>query len=151
MHCVPVGNTRRIGREIRKILWAVVFIILNVLFSYMASEQVPLGITLIALGFLWYSNEMNKKGNAIWAQAFQAVAFVFILADFSIMTILLRADGFYDHEDLIGVSLFQIVFWLMWILLGFWLFGLFLNLLKHLRQPSALEKPERIEGGYGAR
>jgi hypothetical protein len=112
----------------------------------MASEQAIVGISMLALGFLWYSNELVKRGNMLWGQAFQMFSFMFMLVDFTVMVQMFRAESLFDMEDLVFQSLWTIVWYLMWILLGLWFFDMIVKFMLSLRKPKETERIERIGG-----
>jgi len=117
----------------------------------MAAEQAIVGISMLAIGFLWYSNELTKRGNALWGQAFQMISFMFMLVDFTVMVQMFRAEALFDMEDLVFQSLWTIVWILMWVLLGLWFFDLIIKFAKSLGKPKETERVERIGGNsYGA-
>ena len=112
----------------------------------MASEQVIVGISMLAVALLWYSNELVKRGNMLWGQAFQLFSFLFMIVDFTVMQEFLQAESFFDLQDLVFMSLFNIIWYVMWILLGLWFFDLILKFMTSLRKPHEAEKVERIGG-----
>jgi len=117
----------------------------------MASEQAIVGISMLALGFLWYSNELTKRGNMLWGQAFQMISFMFMLVDFTVMVQIFRTESLFDMEDLVFQSLWTIIWWVMWILVGLWFFDLVIKYVTTLRKPHENEKINRIGGNqYGA-
>jgi hypothetical protein len=116
----------------------------------MAAEQTVIGIALFAVAFLWYSNECVKRGSLLWGQAFQVLAFLLILADFPIMAQLMKAEGYFDIEDLLMEGLWYVVFIFMWVLVLFWIVSFVLNLLGTLRKPK-FEKADQVGGNkYGS-
>jgi len=102
----------------------------------MASEYTPVALAIIGVAFLWYSNELTKRNSFLWAQAFQIISFLFILANFGVMNQLYRADTYYDLEDLITVSLFSMIFWVMWIIMLLWILSIFISFLSGLGNPK---------------
>lgn len=115
----------------------------------MASEQAILGIGLIAVGFLWYSNELVKRGSDMWGKAFQIISFLFILVDLTIMGQIFRTEALFQMEDLVVGAPFWIVTTLIWVLTGLWVFGFAFGLLEGLRKPK-MEKVDRIGGRFGS-
>lgn len=110
----------------------------------MAAEQAIVGISMLAVAFLWYSNELRKGGDALWSQAFQTIAFLFMLVDFTVMVQMFRAEALFDMEDLVFISLFNIIWWVMFVLLGLWFFTLVVNMMKTLRNPDKLESIKHV-------
>lgn len=116
----------------------------------MASEQAIVGISLLAVAFLWYSNELVKRGNLLWAQAFQMFSFMFMLVDFTVMVQIFRSESFFEMENLVFQSLWQLIWIVMWVLLGLWMFDLCVKFVGSLGKPRENEKIERIGGNrYG--
>ena len=115
----------------------------------MASEFTVVAIAIFAASFLWYSNELRKSNSLLWAQAFQTMSFLFMLADFTVMTMLFRADAFFDLEDLMMSGLWYVTFTFMWVLVFFWIVSLVFGFLGTLRKPK-LESIDKVGGNrYG--
>lgn len=111
----------------------------------MASEQTVVAIGMFAVAFLWYSNELNLKGSYLWGQAFQIFCFLFMIADFTVMGQMFRADTYYDLEDLVLNGTMTLIVWLMWALTFTWVGSLILNIVTNLKNPE-LENANSI--GY---
>lgn len=115
----------------------------------MASEYTVVAIAIMGVAFLWYSNECTKRGSLLWGQAFQTLAFLFFLVDFTVMAMLFRADTYFDLEDLVMAGLFYVTFIFMWVLVMFWIVSFVLNLLSTLKKPK-LESINKTGGNnYG--
>jgi len=109
----------------------------------MASEQTVVAIALFAVSFLWYSNELNKKGAYLWGQAFQVFCFLFMIANFTIMSQLFRSDGLFEMEDVVLNGLMTLITWVMWALVFTWTASLVLNVVSSIREKN-LESADSI-------
>ena len=117
----------------------------------MASEQAIIGISMLAVSFLWYSNELVKRGNMLWGQAFQMFSFMFMIVDFTVMIEIFRSESLFDMEDLVFNGMLMVVWYVMWFLLVLWAYDLIVKYLMSLKKPKETEKIDRIGGNsYGA-